>query len=228
MIANKKEFYTGLAMMVGFIAVLIVIFLPVFKGNNGLEYLDALYNSISKGSAYYIPEVREANSAFAGKTVDLTLPMPSDRAAAQSAKLYEAAGARVKINGESLHVAGDLGRIIESCLDDADAMYGNDSETLQQKYGYSGKQVIYNWWSAFKLMDKGLKAGKQFKEAKMVALVEKKALECSYNYFGIEAKKIGGSMGVVTLSLVFYVVYTLWYGFAVMFMFEGWGLKLEH
>jgi hypothetical protein len=24
------------------------------------------------------------------------------------------------------------------------------------------------------------------------------------------------------------VVYTLWYGFAIMFMFEGWGMKLEH
>jgi hypothetical protein len=25
------------------------------------------------------------------------------------------------------------------------------------------------------------------------------------------------------ISLVFYVVYTLWYGFAIMYMFEGWG-----
>ena len=35
-------------------------------------------------------------------------------------------------------------------------------------------------------------------------------------------------IGVVIFSLVFYVIYTLWYGFAIMFMFEGWGLKLEH
>jgi hypothetical protein len=28
--------------------------------------------------------------------------------------------------------------------------------------------------------------------------------------------------------LIFYVVYTLWYGFAIMYMFEGWGLQLEH
>jgi len=32
----------------------------------------------------------------------------------------------------------------------------------------------------------------------------------------------------VTFSLVFYVVYTLWYGFGIMFMFEGSGMKLEH
>ena len=58
--------------------------------------------------------------------------------------------------------------------------------------------------------------------------MNKKAIECSYNYFGIEAKKISDSVGIVTFSLVFYVGYTLWYGFAVMFMFEGWGMRLEH
>lgn len=228
MIANKKEFFTGLAMLAGFIVVLITIFSPVFKGHNGLEYLDALYNSISKGSAYYIPQVREANAAFTGKEVNFSIKMHSAQAASQSANLFQGSGVRVDLNGETISVSGDLARIIESCLNDADAMYNNNADALQERYHTGGKQVIYNWWAAFKLMDKELKSQKQFKEAKMTALVVKKALECSYNYFGIEAKKIGDSMGVVIFSLVFYVVYTLWYGFAVMFMFEGWGLKLEH
>ncbi len=37
-----------------------------------------------------------------------------------------------------------------------------------------------------------------------------------------------GFLGIVIFSLIFYVVYTLWYGFAIMFMFEGWGMRLEH
>lgn len=228
MIANKKEFFTGVAMLAGFIVVLVIIFSPVFNGRNGLEYLDALYNSISKGSAYYIPQVREANNAFAGKKVQLTLRLSAARTAAQSAKLLQAGGARVDIENGTLNISGDLGSIIASCLDDADAMYNNNADLLQERYNYNGRQVIYNWWTVFKLMDKELKAEKQFKEAKMAAMVVKKALECSYNFFGIEAKKIRGSMGVVIFSLVFYVIYTLWYGFAVMFMFEGWGMKLEH
>lgn len=228
MIANKKEFFTGVAMLAGFIVVLVIIFSPVFNGRNGLEYLDALYNSISKGSAYYIPQVREANNVFAGKKVQLTLRLPTARTAAQSAKLLQAGGARVDIENGTLNISGDLGSIIAGCLDDADAMYNNNADLLQERYNYNGRQVIYNWWTVFKLMDKELKAEKQFKEAKMAAMVVKKALECSYNFFGIEAKKIKGSMGVVTFSLVFYVIYTLWYGFAVMFMFEGWGMKLEH
>ena len=52
MIAKKKEFYGGSLMLLAFIAVLFIIFSPIFKGQNGLNYLDALYNSISKGSAY--------------------------------------------------------------------------------------------------------------------------------------------------------------------------------
>ena len=56
----------------------------------------------------------------------------------------------------------------------------------------------------------------------------KKAVECSNNYYHIAPQKIGDRFGIVIFSLVFYVVYTLWYGFAIMFMFEGWGLRLEH
>ncbi len=228
MIANKKEFYTGLGMLVGFIVILVIIFSPVFKGHNGLEYLDALYNSISKGSAYYIPQVRASGSAFDGSHVDVTLDMHSPAEAAEAAKLFNAAGALVNTTGKTLQVSGDLGKIIANSLDDADAMYKNDTAALSGKYGYSGRQALYYWWTAYKLMDRELNAQEKFKEAKMVAMVSKKAVECSYNYYGIESKQISGSLGIVIFSLVFYVIYTLWYGFAVMFMFEGWGMKLEH
>ena len=77
-------------------------------------------------------------------------------------------------------------------------------------------------------MDKGLKKQKKFKEAKAVALVVKKAVEPSYNYYRIEPQRISDRWGVVLFALIFYVLYTLWYGFAIMFMFEGWGMALEH
>ena len=77
-------------------------------------------------------------------------------------------------------------------------------------------------------MQKGLNKQKNFKEAKVVALVQKRALEPSYNYYTVEPQKIGDRWGTVFFSLLFYVVYTLWYGFAMLFMFEGWGLKLGH
>lgn len=228
MIAQKKEFYSGVGMLAAFVVVLIIIFSPVFNGHNGLEYLDSLYNSISKGSAYYIPKVKEKTDMFKGKSISVTLAMTDKGQAQQTAPLFKAGGANVTVKGVELKVAGDLGRILENCLADSDAMYKNKGQKVYKKYGYDERRVLFNWWKAAKAMDKDLKKHKLFKEAKVVALVVKKAVETSYNYYKIEPQKIGDRLGIVIFSLVFYVVYTLWYGFAIMFMFEGWGMKLEH
>ncbi|NVM22701.1 MAG: hypothetical protein HWN68_13090 [Desulfobacterales bacterium] len=228
MIANKKEFFGGAGLLIVFLVVLVVIFSPVFNGKNGLEYLDALYNSISKGSAYYIPKVMEESDRFTGDAVAVTLAMKNDEQAQQTVPLFMKAGAMVNTSSAELGVSGDLGNILANCLADADDMFANDGSKVADKYGYDEKRVLYNWWKALKLMDKDLKKQQKFKEAKMVALVGKKAVECSYNYYKIEPQKISDRIGIVVFSLVFYVVYTLWYGFAIMFMFEGWGMKLEH
>jgi hypothetical protein len=58
--------------------------------------------------------------------------------------------------------------------------------------------------------------------------VKKKGVECAYNYYGIEPMKVSNHLGVVIVSLVFYVLYTVWYGFAIILVFEGCGLKLSH
>jgi hypothetical protein len=228
MIANKTEFFGGLGLMIGFVIVLIIFFSPVFGGKNGLDYLDNLYNSISKGSAYYIPKVKEECEKFKGNSVSVALAMADKEHAQNTAKLFKASDAEPVVAGTDLKVTGDLGMILENCLADADAMYINDGGKVSGKYGYDEKRAMFNWWKAFEEMEKDLKRQKKFKEAKIVALVVKKAVESSYNYYKIEPQKIGDRWGTVTFSLLFYVVYTLWYGFAIMFMFEGWGLKLEH
>ncbi len=228
MIANKKEFFGGLGMLGVFIVVLIIIFMPLFEGQNGLNYLDNLYNTISKGSAYYIPKVKQETDEYAGKAVTVTLVMAEEERARQAAPLFMKGGALVNVSGAEVKVSGDLGKILENCLADADLMYHNDGEKLSAKYGYEEKRVLLNWWVALHHMEKDLKDQKKFKEAKVVALVVQKAVELGYNYYKIEPEKIGAKIGIVIFSLVFYVIYTLWYGFAIMFMFEGWGLKLEH
>ena len=107
MIAKKKEFYGGSLMLLAFIAVLIIIFSPVFKGQNGLEYLDALYNSISKGSAYYIPTVKEESGKFVGRSIDVTLSMADEKQANQTAILFKKGGASATVTGASLRITGD-------------------------------------------------------------------------------------------------------------------------
>jgi len=228
MIEKKKEFYGGLGLLIGFTVILIVIFSPVFKGQNGLEYLDDLYNSISKGSAYYIPKVKVETDTFSGRSVSTTIEMTDESQIQQTAALFMKGGALVNISGTQLKIEGDLGKILANCLADADRMYMNDGEAISSKYGYNERQVLFNWHQALIAMDKVLKKQKQFQEAKIVDLVVKKAVETSYNYYRVEPQKISDRAFIVLFSLAFYVIYTLWYGFAVMFMFEGWGMKLEH
>jgi len=228
MIASKKEFFGGVALVAAFVVVLIIIFSPVFKGQNGLEYLDSLYNSISKGSAYYIPEVLKETERFRGQLIEVTLDAGDENQARNTELLFEKGGAAATVAGTSLRVSGGLGEILANALADADEMYHNRGDAIAGKYGYNERQALFNWWKALNALEKGLTKQKKFKEAKAVALVVKKALEPSYNYYTIEPQKITDRMGVVIFSLVFYVIYTLWYGFAVMYMFEGWGMRLEH
>jgi hypothetical protein len=228
MIARKKEFTLGLGLLVAFFVVLFLFFSPIFQGKNGLDYLDSLYNSISKGSAYYIPKLKEEAKSFNGNPVELSFAMANPTQAQQTSQLFMKAGAMVNVADKTLKVSGDLGKILDNCLVDADFMYKNDGKALTDKYGYGERQAVYNWWQAFKGAEKSLNDQKKFKEAKAVANISKKGIEASYNFYTIEPQSIMDRLGVVVFSLVFYVIYTLWYGFAIMFMFEGWGMQLEH
>lgn len=226
MIHNKKEFYGGALLMVLFVLVFVFMFQPVINGKNSMAYLDDLYNAISKESAYYIPELREEADAYDGKMMQLTLKYGNEAAAAQSAELFRIAGAAAQPDGQQLLVQGDLGPVLDNALADADLLYHNDDKALEQKYGMEGRRVVYNWWNTLKAMDVAFGKQSSFAEAKIAGSIGKKAVETAYNYYSIEPIKITDRLGIVIFSLVFYVVYTMWYGFAILFLFEGWGLKL--
>jgi hypothetical protein len=228
MIAHKKEFYGGAVALAAFVVILILIFMPLYHGQNGLDYLDSLYNSISKGSAYYMPKLKEENQSYTGNAVSVSLTLKDAQQAQQSALLFQKAGAMVNVSAATLKASGDLGQILANCIEDSDVMYFNEGQKVADKYGYNERQVLYNWWGVLKEMDKDLKNQKRFKEAKAAATVQSKAVETAYNYYRIEPQKISDRYGIVIFSLIFYVIYTLWYGFAIMWMFEGWGMRLEH
>ena len=228
MIKDRKRFFVGFGMFIGFIILIIIIFLPVFKGQNGLEYMDALYNSISKGSANYIPHLRKKAADFREDPITVTLKMDTEDRAQKTGPLFEKGGATVRVSGKDLTVEGDLGLILENCINDSELMYNNAGQDMMAKYGLEGRQVLYNWYRALKGMNKVLKDQGKFREADIAVLVLEKGVECSYNYYNIEPRKISDSPGIMIFSLLFYVIYTVWYGFAFMFMFEGWGMNLEH
>ncbi|HXZ35113.1 MAG TPA: hypothetical protein VEL68_03740, partial [Thermodesulfobacteriota bacterium] len=50
-------------------------------------------------------------------------------------------------------------------------------------------------------------------------------LEPAYNFAGIETRPIGENIWTVALFLGFYLLYTLLYGFSILFLFEGLGIQ---
>lgn len=231
MVHNKKEFTGGIVLLVIFFIVLFAMFQPIFDGHNSMAYLDNLYNSISKGSAYYVDNLREEAKGVGDYQINVTIQMKSEAQAADSVALITAAGATATANGKELTVSGGYLAILNACLDDADKMYNNDGAALKAKYpAYESKddrQSVYDWNVILNGFDKELKHQEAFAEAKVAFNINAKVVETAYNYYKIVPEKIKDKMGIVFFSLAFYVIYTMWYGFAILFVFEGWGLKIS-
>ncbi len=141
-------------------------------------------------------------------------------------------GAKVEVSGAQLKIEGDLGVVMKAALDDADVMFKNEGDKIKAKYAAEMgtddvKQMFRQWNNVLPKIDKAFKKEKMIEEAKIVSDVTKKAIEASYNFYGVEAVKVKDKAGLMTFLLVFYVAYTMWWGFAIFFIFEGIGLTMS-
>ncbi len=219
----------GIFMLITFFILLAVIFMPVFPGKvNGLDYMDNLFNMISKGSSYFIPESLSKSEKFAGKMIDVKIKLDDDTRAAETAKLVQMSGGQATVAGKEVAIKGDMALIMKGSLVDSDFMFKNDGKSVADKYGYPEKQAMFNWHTLFKKISTDLTKQEKFAEAKPFAEIQKKALEPAYNYYGVEAKNWNENLALIIFALAFYVFYTLWYGFGLMWIFEGLGLKIGH
>ncbi len=226
--AQQKATFKGLMMLAVFLVVLLFMFTPVFNGHNSMEFLDNLYNSISKGSADYSDAVRDEILKMDPESFQFKIEMASEEQARQSAILLDEAGAETESEGRGITVKGDLKTLLTAVIDDSEVMFKNDGKAIKEKYGYNELRVLYNWWVLSNKLDAQFTKEKRFQPAKNIKLVQNRVLECSYNYYGIESQSIKDKYLIVILSLIFYVAYTVWYGFGIMHLFEGWGMKLGH
>lgn len=234
---GKKSLSIGLMLAVSFFGVLVVIFMPIFgQGMNGLDYADDMFNKLSKGSSYFIPKLAKDNEKFMGRqlAVSITMDKPEDKAgdaearAEMASKLVIAAGAQAAVNGAELKIDGDLGKILEAALQDSDAMYKNEGQKIREKYGVDDEKKIFRQWhNVFSKIDKNLKKEGKIEEANLVSNVMKKAVETAYNYYGVEAQNVADKAALMTALLVFYVIYTMWWGFAIFYIFDGIGLTMK-
>lgn len=224
-VKNSKAFIKGSLLALSFFGILLVIFAPIFgDGQNGLVFSDAMFNRLSKGSSYFIPKVREGAQAFAGTTFSVTIKL--DQPAIASAVLAKA-GMTTKTSDAGTAISGDLGKLLASALNDADAMFANDGAKIAARYARNEKEVMEAWWSVLKATDKAMKKQHKVEEANAVSAVMKKGVEPAYNFYGIESQKVTEKAGLMTGLLIFYVIYTMWWGFAIFYLFEAVGLTMK-
>ncbi|MEW6602884.1 MAG: hypothetical protein AB1499_18065, partial [Nitrospirota bacterium] len=178
-------------------------------------------------SSYFIPKIKKDNEKFAGKTFAADIKLDKAEEAENIAKLFTVAGAQAEVQGTKLKLSGDLGKLVESVLNDSDAMYNNDGAKVSGPYGMGEKDVMKNWWLALSKMAKAFTKEKKLAEAKLLNDVNKKAVETAYNFYGISAQKVSENAVLMTGLLVFYVAYTMWWGFAIFYIFDGIGLTMK-
>ncbi len=223
-IVEKKSFSLGLILTIGFVAILVILFSPVFHGQTGLYRIDETFNGLAKGSTYFTPELLEKAEKWSGKDFEISLHFKTGLEKAEI--LFKNAGCEVVKQGDILKIKGDLGKLGKAIVKDTEDMYHNRGELVKTRYGFnSEKEVLYYWWLALKQMDKTFKKAGRVKESGFCHDLLAKGVEASYNFYGVEPEKVGGHVALVTFLLIFYVVYTVWWGFAIYYLFEGLGLK---
>ncbi|SIO31099.1 hypothetical protein [Halodesulfovibrio marinisediminis] len=228
LVRDRKSFMLGLAMAISFGCVFAALFMPWYgNGRCAFEASDDLFNSISKGSTHYIGQLREQNKAVENTSVAVTLEYSSKEVAEQAALLLSSVGTVTIKDAKALEYNGSLGAMLSEAITDSDKAFYNDEATFMKKYGMLPKVAMYRWWQTLTETEKSLKRQELFAEAVVVNAVMVRGVEVGYNYFGIEPRKASTSYGILTFALVFYVLYTLWWGYALFFLCEGVGLAMK-
>lgn len=253
-IRNGKPFMRGLLLMGSFIVVFVLFFMPIFPGQeggdktNGLDYADHLFNTLSKGSSnFFDPSGQDSKSvdyAVAGTkgvTVDVEVPFKKTEdtylaeGGARSFPVLESAvtllgdrGFEASSTGSALKIKGDLHTFLSAVLEDSQSTYNNNfDEVAARRGGMDGAQVMKTYWHLLENMIKPMQRAGQVSEATVVNTVKGKAVEASYNFYGITPLRVVDNIPLVAGFLIFYVIYTMWYGFAIFELFEGIGLTMK-
>ncbi len=227
LVKDARHFKLGLLLAVTFLGVLFLIFQPFFDGKNGLEFSDDLFNKLSKGSSYFIPDVLKGNERLMGTNFAVNIKLDKPDQGANAVKLLTVNGAQAAVQDTQLTVSGDLGKLLGGILRDSEEMYHNDGSKVAGRYGFPEMDAMALWWSMLTKMNKEFQKEKKLTESEMVMRVMQRAVEPAYNYYGVQPEKVSGKAFTVIGLLVFYVLYTMWWGYAIFYLFEGIGLTMK-
>ena len=225
LVLNKKEFTLGATLTVAFFVFLFAIHTITvisIEGKSLVDYTDEMFVSVSKGSVYFIPGLAKTADKYMGIPLDVKLKKNE-----KAVILFQKASASVDAENGDMRIKGDLGKILANVLKDADAVFKDEDKALKDRYGYAGKEVARQWWSSLKEIEGAFKKSKKFAEIKSLETIRIKALEPAFNFYGIKASSASQHVWGIIGIIAFYVIYTVWWGYAIYFLCEGVGLLMK-
>ncbi|MGC9965457.1 MAG: hypothetical protein ABSE08_08630 [Syntrophobacteraceae bacterium] len=228
LIRHQKTMSVGLLLGITFLGMLALIFSPVFgQGKNGLEYSDELFNKLAKGSSYFIPKLTGDLKEVEKDELAVSVKMDSAGQAVMAAKIFARAAPDTTSQDVQLNIKGNLTKLLGAVLEDSSTMYFNKGEEVRQKYGMDEQEVMTTWWAGLNRAAKELQKSRKTEQANMILEVMKKGIEPAYNFYRIEPQSVGEKAFTATGLLVFYVIYTMWWGFAIFYLFDSLGLSMK-
>ncbi|WP_243438849.1 hypothetical protein [Fundidesulfovibrio soli] len=247
-IVNKGAFSKGMILMISFCAVFMLIMSPVFKDQNGnkqtgLEFADEFFNKLSKNSSDYSDQVKASAEKQKGKQIMVAATMPkpdikdepdpakaqdkANKDAQESAKALQAMGAQVEVKDNVITVKADMGVLLTASSDRALKVFSVVGADAEKPENVAERKQIKALWKGFSAMIKPLQKEGKVAEAKALDTAMKKGLEPAYNFYGVVGEPVSKNVFLLAFLLAFYVVYTMWYGYSIFFMFEGVGMSMK-
>ncbi|MDR1659991.1 MAG: hypothetical protein LBR94_06585 [Desulfovibrio sp.] len=233
LVREKGSFVRGGLLLLSFAAVFCALLMPVIRDERGarltgLQYADNVFNELSKGSSYFIPAVREQARKLDGRNVNLAVTLKKAELAPLALTLLQKAGAaQAAAEGGKVSFTGDMGRILLAAVEDSDRLYHNDADAVSGRYnGVPALRAAAAWWYLLSPCIKEMQRQKLINEAQVVDQVLRRAVEPGNNFFSVAPARVSDHFVLMTAMLIFYVLYTLWYGFSIFELFEGIGLAM--
>lgn len=237
-IKKRSSFLLGVALLIGFFVVLLIMFLPIYgkEKENFLAFSDRNFNRLAKGSAYFIPNLRKELESLSSAEIAIKIQAKRGNETQDVVEgrirlmtlLLDKALVSYEIMGTEVLIKGDLKNLLKEALEDADLMYWNRGEEIRIKYGVDDeKRLFRQWHTILSQIQKDLAFNKRVTEAKFTNSVLTRAIEPAYNFYKIQPQKLSEQAIMLTALLLFYVIYTMWLGYSILLIFEGLGLSTK-
>jgi hypothetical protein len=193
-----------------------------------MGWADNFFNQLAKHSAFYIVEGKQKAAAFTGQEVNYGMVPREFADRDKLARLFAVRGFAIEsLPDKRIRVKGDLAALAQAALREADLFYRNDTASIEAAYGFRAAEAIYCWWLVFDGLTRRYTQDGMGAEADFARFMTTRVLEPAYNFRGIEARPIDTSIMPVFLLLAAYIVFTVWYGFSVLLMFEGLAITAQ-